>query len=154
MCLSFLQWHNQCYSRNRTAFQDFNNFSTVTSHKHLNHQPLSWNRHSWIQHTHCQSYWALSFMFKTHCYFYSESPRFKSWPGNLLCNSLFNNRPIIRCCVVWATILYNCLTILEFLKMWYTYHQWYASHCSVVHGLNKKNRRIKKVKNSSTNTVT
>jgi hypothetical protein len=25
-----------------------------------------------------------------------------------------------------------------FLKLWYAYRQWYASHCSVVHGHNKK----------------
>jgi hypothetical protein len=30
-----------------------------------------------------------------------------------------------------------------FITLWYVYHQWYASHCSVVHGLSKKKLKDK-----------
>jgi hypothetical protein len=32
------------------------------------------------------------------------------------------------------------------LKLWYTYHYWYASHCLLVRGLDKKSLNIKKIK--------
>jgi hypothetical protein len=35
-------------------------------------------------------------------------------------------------------IKYLISSIARFNKLWYAYHQWYASRCSVVHGLSKK----------------
>jgi hypothetical protein len=41
-----------------------------------------------------------------------------------------------------------------FLKLWYAYHQWYASNCSVVHGHSEKKSKDKKIRFSSTNAAT
>jgi hypothetical protein len=35
-----------------------------------------------------------------------------------------------------------------FLKLSYTYHQWYDSHCSVVNEISKKKSKVYKNKNS------
>jgi hypothetical protein len=41
-----------------------------------------------------------------------------------------------------------------FLEVWYAHHQWQASHCSVVHGISKKNQRIKNFCVPSVNAIT
>jgi len=41
-----------------------------------------------------------------------------------------------------------------FLKLWYAYHQWYTRHCSVIHGLSKKESKDKELKIPSLNSVT
>jgi hypothetical protein len=60
---------------------------------------------------------------------------------------------VYMCSVALYISIYMCVYIYiyiyiyirqVFIKLWYAYYQWYASHCSVVHGLSKKNQRIKK----------
>jgi hypothetical protein len=54
---------------------------------------------------------------------------------------------VFLCQYHYIVVLHTHISPAEgFLKLWYAYHQWYASHCSMVHGVSKNNQTVKKYK--------